>query len=150
MTNQQETLHQFLVDVFNDILRLEEVSLRAVRGDLSVSELHVLESVQLCAGEEGAGMADVAARLRVTSGTLTVAVKTLEQKGYLTRARHSHDKRRVVVSLTPRAAPVLQAHDDFHSTLVQQVTRQLCPAQLDAFSDALRELHAFFRGLQSY
>ena len=77
--------------VFNDILRLEEASLRQSCGNLSVTELHVLDAVSHCAPQ--CGMADIAAALKVTAGTATVAVKTLEQKGYVVRTRHEKDKR---------------------------------------------------------
>ena len=47
MTQHEAQLNGFLVNVFNDILRLEEASIR--KGpckNLSVSEMHVLEAVE--------------------------------------------------------------------------------------------------------
>ena len=49
MTSQEQKLNDFLVGVFNDILRLEEASLRQSCGNLSVTELHVLDAVSHCA-----------------------------------------------------------------------------------------------------
>ena len=63
MTQQQQTINGFLVDVFNDVLRLEERSLRKERTGLSLTELHVLETVQRVSEERGGTMADVAAAL---------------------------------------------------------------------------------------
>ena len=102
MTQHEAQLNGFLVNVFNDILRLEEASIR--KGpckNLSVSEMHVLEAVEKSSVDASgaAGMAEVAAHLSITSGTLSVAVKTLEQKGCLVRSRGSRDKRRVTVAL---------------------------------------------------
>ena len=78
MTRQEELINAFLVDVFNNVLHMEEASLaKSGCKNLSVSEMHVLETVQRGAGEET--MSELAARLRVTASTLTVAVKTLEQ-----------------------------------------------------------------------
>ena len=93
MTQQQQTINGFLVDVFNDVLRLEERSLRKERTGLSLTELHVLETVQRVSEERGGTMADVAAALGVTSGTLAIAVKTLEQKGYVRREREGAGRR---------------------------------------------------------
>ena len=53
MTQQQQMLNRFLVDVFDDILRLEESSLRKHCPRLSVTELHVLDAVASCAGPDG-------------------------------------------------------------------------------------------------
>lgn len=66
MTSQEQKLNDFLVGVFNDILRLEEASLRQSCGNLSVTELHVLDAVSHCAPQ--CGMADIAAALKVTAG----------------------------------------------------------------------------------
>ena len=47
MTPTEEAINTFLVDVFNDVLRLENESLRRSGcRQLSVSELHMLEAVQ--------------------------------------------------------------------------------------------------------
>ena len=53
MTPQEQKLNDFLVGVFNDILRLEEASLRQSCGNLSVTELHVLDAVFHCAPQCG-------------------------------------------------------------------------------------------------
>ena len=144
MTPQQQMLNRFLVDVFGDILRLEESSLHRHCPNLSVTELHVLDAVASCAGREGMGMAAVAAALDVTAGTATVAVKTLEQKGYLARTRAQTDRRRVFVKLTEKAFPVLRQHALFHQHMVEQVSQTLSQEQLDALCKALETLHHYF------
>lgn len=63
MTQHEAQLNGFLVNVFNDILRLEEASIR--KGpckNLSVSEMHVLEAVEKSSVDASgtAGMAEVA------------------------------------------------------------------------------------------
>ena len=126
MTQHEAQLNGFLVNVFNDILRLEEASIR--KGpckNLSVSEMHVLEAVEKSSVDASgaAGMAEVAAHLSITSGTLSVAVKTLEQKGYLVRSRGSRDKRRVTVALTSAARSALESHAAFHETLARPCSR---------------------------
>ena len=73
MTEAEKKINRFLVDVFNDVLRLEEENLaRGPHKNLSVSEMHVLEAVDNAA--EGVTMRELAARLRVTASTLTVAL----------------------------------------------------------------------------
>lgn len=146
MTQQEQRLNSFLVHVFNDILRLEETSLRTQCKNLSLTELHVLEAVGRCAADGAAGMADVAAALGVTAGTATVAVKTLEQKGYLARTRTQRDRRRVCVALTGQALPVLKAHTAFHERLVAHACDELSGAEREALCAALDKLHAYFSG----
>ncbi|MEG0768281.1 MAG: MarR family transcriptional regulator [Ruthenibacterium sp.] len=147
MTPQEQRLNVFLVQVFSDILRLEEANLRSVCRNLSVSELHVLEAVKLSAQQGCVSMAEVAAQLGITSGTLTVSAKTLEQKGYLIRARGEKDKRRVTLTLTAAALPVLAAHTAFHERMVGAVSCHLAPQQLAMLADALGSMHTFFQEL---
>lgn len=148
MTHQEAALNAFLVNVFNDVLRLEEASLyKGPCKNISVTEMHVLEAVEKHTKDTPAYMTDVAAALGVTSGTLTVAVKTLEQKGYLTRARAEKDKRRVTVALTAAALPALKAHTAFHEGLVGSVAAHLSAQELDALTAALASLHKHFKQL---
>lgn len=147
MKQHEQKLNEFLVNVFNDILRLEEDSLaKGEHKNLSVSEMHVIEAVFACEQQGNAGMADVAARLAVTASTLTVAVKTLEQKGYLLRTRKEKDKRRVSVNVTEKAQSALNQHSAFHEALVKSAASSLSDEQLKALSQALGSLHEFFKG----
>ena len=145
MDRQEAQLNGFLVGGFNDILRLEENNLRHSCRNLSVTELHILDAIAQAAAGGAPGMAEVAAAVGVTGGTMTVAVKTLEQKGYVTRTRDGRDKRRVVVALTEKAAPVLAAHEAFHEQLVRRACQKLTAPQLDALCTALAGLHEFFQ-----
>ena len=127
MTPEQQMLNRFLVEVFGDILRLEEASLRKHCPHLSVTELHVLEAVAGCTGTEGAGMAAIAAALGVTAGT-----------------KAQTDRRRVYVQLTDAAGPVLRQHALFHQRMVEQVSCTLSHEQLDTLCKALETLHGYF------
>lgn len=146
MNQAEQTINRFLVEVFNDILHLEEGSLaKGPCKDLSVTEIHVLEAVQN--GGEDPSMSSLAAKLRVTASSLTVAVKTLEQKGYLERRRSQQDKRRVAVYLTEKALPALVHHAEFHQKLIDGASSQLNEHQMEELTQALIRLHTFFNSL---
>lgn len=146
MQKAEQQINRFLVEVFNDVLRLEETSLsQGSCPDLSVSEVHVLEATQLCG--DPPSMSTLANRLRITAGTLTVAVKGLEQKGYLERRRCPEDRRRVTVHLTDKADVALAHHAAFHEQMVHGVSEQLTEAQMQELVQTLDRLHTFFSGL---
>ena len=146
MTEAEVQINRFLVEIFNNILHLEEASLaHGPCKNLSVSEMHVLEAVQN--GGDNPSMSSLAASLSITASTLTVAVKTLEQKGYLVRRRCEDDKRRVAVQLTDKAGSALAHHAAFHQDLIRQVSEQLTPSQMNDLLLALGRLHDFFTGL---
>lgn len=146
MTPAEQKINHFLVNVFNDVLHLEEDSIaKGPYKNLSVSEMHVLEAVQNGGGSET--MSELAARLRVTASTLTVAVKTLEQKGFLLRLREAADKRKVTVRLTEKAEGALTCHAAFHEQLIAQVSARLNEEQMEGLAAMLSTLHSFFTAL---
>jgi DNA-binding MarR family transcriptional regulator len=64
---------------------------------------------------------EVAARMHITSGTVTSLLDNLERKGYVVRSGDPGDRRRVLVDITPAAQAVL---DDVLPG-IQQVARHL-------------------------
>lgn len=64
---------------------------------------------------------EVAARMHITSGTVTSLLDTLERKGYVVRSSDRDDRRRVLVDITPAAQALL----DEALPAIQQVARLL-------------------------
>jgi DNA-binding MarR family transcriptional regulator len=64
---------------------------------------------------------EVAARMHITSGTVTSLLDNLERKRYVVRSSDRDDRRRVLVDITPTAQAVL----DEALPAIQQVARQL-------------------------
>ena len=145
MTPYEEQLNLFFVKVFNDILRLEEESMTKVEHkNLSLSEIHVIEAVCDSEGFEQNTMKELSKQLRITASSLTIAVKTLEQKGYLIRNKSDSDKRKVMVCSTPLARRVNEDHKAFHRKLIESVSHTLKDDELAALTTALETMHRFF------
>jgi len=64
---------------------------------------------------------EVAARMHITSGTVTSLLDNLERKHYIVRSNDRDDRRRVLVDITPAAQALL----DEVLPAIQQVARQL-------------------------
>jgi DNA-binding MarR family transcriptional regulator len=64
---------------------------------------------------------EVAARMHITSGTVTSLLDNLERKEYVVRSADADDRRRVLVDITPAAQVVL----DEVLPAIQQVSRQI-------------------------
>ncbi len=146
MNQYKEELNTFLVEIFHDILRLEETALaKDDFKNLSVHEMHVIEAVYDGNKEGLYSMSEIAARLMVTASTLTTSVKTLEQKGYLKREKQLSDKRFVKVCPTDLGLKAYSCHKDFHQRLVDRVSEQLKEEELRTLTTALSTLHQFFQ-----
>ena len=143
MNQNESMIDRVLVHLFNDLLRIEEKTLQKHVGDLSMREVHIIEAV--CAAQsEDSTMTVLAAMLRVTVGSLTVAIKTLERKGYVIRHRSDTDKRRVHVLPLPPALEVEKHHRAFHTRMVDAVTSAVPPEQLDVLIQSLHAIHDYF------
>lgn len=125
------------------IRNLEVVGSQAEAMVASVARRHGLSHAALNAlaviEGNGAPMAAgaVGSHMHITSGTMTSVLDTLERNGYIQRLTDPHDRRRVLVDVTPEAQDVL---DRLLPEVVQTTTVVLAgidDAELDAFLGTL-------------
>lgn len=84
-------INDYLVDVFNRILVIEEISLKTSQfNDVSLKEMHTIEII---GKYDNVTPSDVARELMVTLGTVTTSLNKLEAKGYINRTRSVNDRR---------------------------------------------------------
>lgn len=150
MNIYEQQLNDFFVDIFNDILRLEEESLaKGNFKNLSVNEIHVIEAVCDSESDGTNTMKLLSNKLMITASSLTIAVKTLEQKGYLIREKDKDDKRKVIVISTDLGNEAYEHHKLFHKDLIASVSKTLNEAEMAALTLALGTLHRFFITLKN-
>ena len=136
-------LNDILVNLFNEILGIEEKALTSSEfRDISVNDMHILEAVGT---EEPRSMSSVAKSLSVTVGTLPIAMNNLVKKGYVNRARSEEDRRVVLISLSEKGEKAYYHHQKFHDDMIQAIMTDLDETQMDALTQALNKLRAFFR-----
>lgn len=144
MNDFDQHINVLLLDIFDKILVTEEKALR--RGnfsDISVAEMHTLESI---GPYDKPTMSETAAKIGVTTGTLTVAVDRLVRKGYVERHRDPDDRRIVRVALTRQGKLAFRMHNKFHKLLVDRLVtpldepgRDMLLKTLNAVSDIVSE-----------
>ena len=136
------TLNYLLVDLFNDILSIEETVLRKGEfGNLSMRDFHIIEQMKRLGNTNMTALAKV---VRVTKGTLTVAIDNLVRKGYVERTRKSSDRRMVEVALTERAIAAEEMHAKFHDEMINDVIKELKPEELGVLELALNKVNEYF------
>jgi len=107
----------------------------ARRYGLSHAALNALAVVEGNAGPIAVGT--LGAAMHITSGTMTSVIDTLERNGHIVRLTDPHDRRRVLVELTPEAQGVL-------NQLLPQVV-QMTTAVAAGFTE--KELNDLLRAL---
>lgn len=117
--NQIAKINKLLVEVYNDISRIEEQALKKSRlNDLSTTEMHTIEVVGMYGSKT---MSEIASQLDITTGTLTPMVDKLIKKNYLERKRSETDRRLVYVNLTRKGRLAYRIHQKFHTDMIKQV-----------------------------
>ncbi len=146
MSHNSDILNKFLVSIFEDILKIQENSLKEGKfSDLSLNKLHILEKI--CDSETGK-MTDIAEVLGITLGSLTVAVDALEKRGYVIKERSLQDKRIVLAKPTTKALTAYEEHREFHKKMVDGIVRYLSEDELDTFAKGIEKLGVFFQDMK--
>lgn len=142
MSNKREVINYLLVDLFNHILRIEEDSLKKSGVKLSMTEVHVLEAINLSNSKT---MSSVANRLKVTLGTLTTSVNGLIRKGYVNKTQNQEDKRIFNLSLTSSGKEVIEIHDKFHKKMIESILDDLLLEEDDVLIQSLENISNYFK-----
>ncbi|MBU5486359.1 MarR family transcriptional regulator [Clostridium sp. MSJ-11] len=143
MSRSINVLNELLVDIFNDILTIEQNALQSGEfKDLSVTEMHTIEAVSLYNKRT---MSEIAMDLKITVGTLTTAINNLVKKGYVERSRSEEDRRIVYVSLTKRGKLAYRIHEKFHSNMVKETISGLSEEEEKVLVSSLEKLNKFFK-----
>ena len=95
-------------------------------------------------------MGEIAEKLHITVGTLTVAINNLVHKGYVERYKSEKDRRIVKLGLTKQGKVIFSAHEAFHKNLVDAMIEDLSEEEQVVVSKAMLNLKGFVdRGYQS-
>lgn len=134
-------INSILVKIFNMVLKLEEKAIKeSIHKDLSITELHTLVAI----GEGRAKtMSQVAASLKISMSTLTVAVNRLVKKGYTDRFRIPEDRRIVKIQLTEAGIEAVREHEEFHTAMISEAISQIPEEQVGKFIESIDNINEY-------
>lgn len=140
----EETINDVLVNLFNEILKLEEDAIITEEyRDITNNDMHIIEAIGLT-GENT--MSVVARKLGITAGSLTTSVNALVNKKYVTRCRSDQDRRVVFLQLTEKGIRAYEHHRKYHRQMTEAVIDKLDEAEISVLVKTLNGLSEFFRG----
>lgn len=141
--NGYERLNDILVNLFRDILYLEEEAMkRTGYKDLSMNDWHIIDAI---GDGEPKTMSEIAAELSITGGSLSISMNGLYKKGFVERSRSERDRRRVYISLTEKGMKAYEAHRKFHKDMIDAVINDQTEEEYKALIQSLTKLADFFR-----
>ena len=143
MSKSTVIINELLVELFNDVLQIEEQSLKdGPISDLSITEIHTLEAIGMY---DQKSMSEVAQNLKITVGTLTTAINKLIKKEYVERKRIEEDRRVVLIKLTKKGKLAYRLHDKFHKDMVNTAVDGLDDKEEEVLIHSLTKINKFFK-----
>ena len=141
MNHSIDQINHYLVSIFNEVLDIEEDALKGSEfSDISISEMHTIEAIDLYAEHTSS---EVAKKLAITAGTLSVAIRSLVNKGYVVRQRMEDDRRVVKLGLTKKGKLVYRLHNKFHREMVKRTIEGMEEDEVEVLLKGLKNLHGF-------
>lgn len=121
-----------------DKLSSWEQSVVKDRG-LSPAQMHTIEVI----GHQGdIRMKELAERLGITTGTLTIAVDRLEKQGLVLRQPNENDRRSYWIVLTDKGKKMFEEHHRFHLDFTTEMVAELSSEELLQFSQLFARILA--------
>ena len=139
-------INEYLTSIFNNVLVIEEVSLRGSRfKDISIKEMH---TVDVIGNFSDVTPSFVSKELMVTLGTVTTCLNNFERKGYIERIRSDQDRRVVYLHLTKKGRLVHRLHKRFHKAMVEKIIDGMSPEEINVMGKGLTNLYQFLEDLK--
>ncbi len=101
---------------------------------LSPAQMH---TVEIIGHNQDMRMKELAERLGVTTGSLTVGVDKLEKMGLVERKPHKKDRRSWLIVLTNEGEKMYEQHHKFHQQFTNEISRDLTIEQITTLTESL-------------
>lgn len=147
MNQKRELVNTIVIDIFNEVLAIQEFALQENGINLSISEVHTLEAIEKA--KEDNKMTDIAQLLNITASTLSINVNRLVKKGYIDKVQDEKDRRVVHLILTNAAVNVLEIHHQFHKELIDSFFTDLHIDEDDVLLQSLERVLEHLKNLKN-
>ena len=128
-------LSKIIVEFYEKLTSWEDAVVRDT--GLTTAQAHTIEIV----GHAGPiKMKNLAEKIGVTTGTLTVAVDRLEKKKLLVRKPHDTDRRAFLIELTEEGHAYFVQHHQFHIQMTREIVAGLTPEEQNHFAEILEKV----------
>lgn len=136
MTDRKQIeLSQILIELYDKISSWEHAVVR--KSGLSPAQMH---TVEIIGHHKRLRMKELAEKMGITTGTLTVMIDRLEREGLVVRQPHPTDRRSYVIELTDSGREQFEEHHQMHCLLTAELTASFDDSELDGLKDYLERL----------
>lgn len=140
-----EQINEALVNVFNNVVWIEEASLRESKfNDITIKDMHTIAAISMY---ETRTASQVAEMVHLTPSAMTSVIDKLVKKGYVERHRDDNDRRVVHLVLTHNGRTVFRAHEAFHRGMAHSLFDSLSDDETEAVKKAVLNLQEYLHEL---
>lgn len=132
-------LTQLIVEFYEKLSSWEHCVVRD-KG-LTLPQVHAME---ILGSHTALRMKELAERMGVTTGTLTVLADRLEKADLIRRKPHQEDRRSILVELTDKGREIFEEHDQLHDQLTQDITANLSEEERATLATILEKMNQDF------
>ncbi|HAT8543687.1 MarR family transcriptional regulator [Vibrio vulnificus] len=134
-----EKLNQTLTEFYDKMSSWEQSVVKET--GYSLAQIHTIEVL----GCHGAlRMKELAEKLGITTGTLTVQIEKLVKAELIERCALPEDRRAIVVKLTEAGQVIHRQHNQLHLDLVRELTRHIDGEQQVLLLSCLEKMNQEF------
>jgi DNA-binding MarR family transcriptional regulator len=134
-----EELTNLIVEFYDKVSSWEHAVVKD--QGVTLEQAHTIETL----GSSGAlRMKELASKMGITTGTLTVNIDKLEKLGYVERVPNKKDRRSILVQLTDDGKKLFDEHHELHLRLTTEITANLTEDESALVTDILKKIVASF------
>jgi len=130
-----ERLSDLIIEFYEKLSSWEQAVVKD--SDISLPQMHTLE---ILGQQSPLRMKELAAKMGVTTGTLTVGVDRLKKQGLVVRIPHETDRRSILVALTEAGQGLYREHHAHHLHLTREMEAALTAEETKQFASILTKL----------
>ena len=135
MNNFETDFNNIIVEVYHNLLRMEETKRKYSKASFSFRDRNAL--TYLSRHDGGKNISDIASYLRISRPSATVLIKKLDKYGFVRKHPEPGNERQTIVSLTKKG----RLFAAFQKRYRKRLTEAIC----DGLSDDERE--ALYKGI---
>jgi len=135
---QANSTREKTAELLWDLLRsVRRIAHPVKKGEVTIQQFILLKSL----GWHGAQkVGELAARVRLTQSSVSIAVKRLEKEGLIARQRDAADERRVSLALTPAGQAVLRNWQEKWTQAMAGFLDRLTPGEQEQLRAILQKM----------
>ena len=134
-----EKLNHAIIEFYEKLSSWEHDVVR--EKGLTLPQMHTLEVLGI---HQDMRMKELAQCMGITTGTLTVLVDRLEDKGFVCRKPHQTDRRSILVELTDTGQKMYEEHDRLHLRLIEELTADFSTEERDLLLSFIKKMNGAF------